>query len=269
MKVTRLVMAGALCALSVVPAMAQFSGVSGSKSGSTFPKVFPKSYDRVTLGYNANFFTGDHSGIWLLDGKPDDGMTMHGFALQYTHGFGISKAHPMYIEVGLKLGMGFFSDSESEPGYETKRSLTGLNLAIPVNFAYRFGIGKDLAITPYTGLHFKANLLAKGKYSVDYDYGGDDDYGYDYGYGSRYGDYDYDEDYDYGDGDGDSSVSMFDKDKVGGKDNAWKRVQVGWQIGAGLSYKAFYFGLEYGLDFNELYKKCSTSDLTVSVGLNF
>ena len=248
MKVTRLLMAGILCAGTMMPAMAQFSGVAGGRNSSV-PKVFPKSYNRFSVGYNANLLSGDRSGIWLKDedAKADDGMTLHGFALQYTHGFGLSKAYPMYIEVGARLGMGFYSSSiESKyEGYdaEMKGSLTSLNLTVPVNFAYRFGVGEGLAITPYTGLHLKANILANYKQTLslsdDYDYADDDD-----------------------------TISLFDKDDVG-KDNAWARVQFGWQIGAGLSYKAFYFGLEYGLDFNNLYKKCMSSDLTVSVGLNF
>ena len=62
--------------------------------------------------------------------------------------------------------------------------------------------------------------------------------------------------------------NMFDKDDVG-KDGQWKRFQLGWHIGVGATYKAFYLGLSYGTDFMELAKKLNTSTFKIGVGYNF
>lgn len=61
---------------------------------------------------------------------------------------------------------------------------------------------------------------------------------------------------------------MLEKD-MGGSRYTAKRIQVGWQIGAGLSYKALYFGLSYGLDFTDFAKRTKTSNFAVSLGYNF
>lgn len=58
--------------------------------------------------------------------------------------------------------------------------------------------------------------------------------------------------------------SIFDKDVLDAK-----RFQMGWQIGAGVNFNAWYVGLEYGLDFIKIAKEVSTSSLSVKVGYTF
>lgn len=48
-----------------------------------------------------------------------------------------------------------------------------------------------------------------------------------------------------------------------------KRFQMGWQVGAGVNFNAWYAGLEYGLDFIKIAKNVSTSSLSVKVGYTF
>ena len=134
--------------------------------------------------------------------------------------------------------MDFWGEEE-----DCKLKTSTMNIAVPINVAYRFTLpnNSNVSITPFTGITLKGNLTMKQKCEYDEDDGDDED---------------------------DDERDWFDKKDVGEKNTA-KRFQVGWQIGAGLSYKALYLGLSYGLDFTELAKKTKTSNFAVSLGYNF
>ena len=67
--------------------------------------------------------------------------------------------------------------------------------------------------------------------------------------------------------------SVFSKDDMGSKDATWNRFQMGWHIGAGLQYNAFYLGVEYGTDFIPAFKyekaKVNSSHQKISHGYCF
>ncbi len=218
-------------------AFAQFAN-TGSAGGS---EANTDSYNRVQVSYAPTFVSVDVEGA--------DGLTFNGFSVGYIHGFSLSKTLPIFIETGLNLNYGFYSDEEIDGDvkddyyskYETNYS--AMSLSVPVNFAYRFTLNDKFSITPYTGLNLKFNVLGKKKVKESEIYYDDVD--------------EWSEDY-----------NMFDKKEVG-KDQQWKRFQIGWHIGAGVNYGSWYAGLEYGLDFNELCKKTNTSSLSVSVGYTF
>lgn len=171
-----------------------------------------------------------------MDFDDADDVTLNGIGAEWIHGFSLSSTTPIYLETGLKFIYGFKSDDIED--YCTMK-FTTMNLTVPINIAYRFTFSgnSDLAITPFTGVTLKGNLTAKQKYEYD-----DDD----------------EDEYDW-----------FDKDDMGGSKYTAKRFQFGWQIGAGLSYKALYVGLSYGLDFSEFAKKTKTSNFAVTLGYNF
>ena len=62
------------------------------------------------------------------------------------------------------------------------------------------------------------------------------------------------------------SYNVFDDDDMG---DAWKRFQLGWQIGATLNINQYNVGLSYGADLMELAKKTDTKTFKISVGVNF
>ena len=73
-----------------------------------------------------------------------------------------------------------------------------------------------------------------------------------------------------------SSVSKFSsstypalKKEVGGKDNQWKRFQMGWQVGVGLTYNSLYVGVGYAKDFMELCRKTKVGTATITLGYTF
>lgn len=246
-----LMIAGALAVAA--PAFAQFSNAStGARSngGSSMVKDCTP-YDRISLSYD----------YWKSSKEMfyDDADATNGLAIDYIHGFSISKTLPMFIETGLGASFGFWGDTndESYSDADVKYRFSQISLAVPVNFAYKFNINNDFSIQPYIGLNFKFNVYANLKTKFDCD---DNDL--------------QDEIDDMSDKEFESAfgvprdMSMFDKDYVG-KDGQWKRFQLGWHIGVGVNFKALYVGLSYGTDFMAICKKHNTSNFKVGVGFNF
>ncbi|MCM1070983.1 MAG: porin family protein [[Clostridium] fimetarium] len=237
-----LMMAGALAIAT--PAFAQFSNASAgarSTGGSSMVKD-TNPYDRLSISYQNEKYS--------IDRKNADDYSTNGIAIDYLHGFSVSKTLPIFIETGIGANFGFYNDSEtfdegSTYEYEHKISTKTINLAIPVNVAYKFGINNDFAITPYLGLNFKLNVFSETTNKREY---ADEDVQEDYG--------------------STHTNNNFDKKDVG-KDYTWNRFQLGWHIGVGIDYKALYVGLTYGTDFMEIAKKVNTSTFKIGVGFNF
>ncbi len=241
-----LMIAGALAVAA--PAFAQFSNAStGANGGSSMVKDCTP-YDRISLSYQYDKLSPDYKGA--------DDQGLNGIAIDYLHGFSLSKTLPIFLETGIGANFGFYSDV-IDPDFlecgELKSKMTTISLSIPVNVAYKFNVNSDFSIQPYLGLNLKFNVFAQSKQSASID---DEEY-----FENRFGeDYDLDR---Y-----EEKYNMFDKDDVG-KDGQWKRFQLGWHIGVGATYKAFYLGLSYGTDFMELAKKLNTSTFKIGVGYNF
>lgn len=246
-----LMMAGALAVAT--PAFAQFSNASAGGNRSTGGSTMVKDctpYDRISLSYD----------YWKSSKEMfyDDADATNGIAIDYIHGFSISKTLPMFIETGIGASFGFWGDTNDDvKGVDIKYRFAHINLSIPVNFAYKFNINNDFSIHPFVGLNFKFNLYANNKVKLDFEDSDAQDYVDDMS------------DKEFEDQFGrPRDFSMFDKDYTG-KDGQWKRFQLGWHIGVGVNYKALYVGLSYGTDFMEICKKHSTSNFKVGVGFNF
>lgn len=147
------------------------------------------------------------------------GASTNGFELGYIHGFSLSRELPFFFQTGLKMDMGFYSESSSGDvmGLKLNGKITMMSFNVPLDLAYKLVLGesRSAAFIPYIGLNMKLNTLARAKMNVK-----------------------------YGGQKADESVSMFD-DEYGGM----KHFQFGWHIGGGLQLNRFYIGLEYGSDF--------------------
>lgn len=231
-----------LCLIMVAAtASAQFA--NGSKKGSS-AAVNTDSYQRFYVSYNPLSIKPD----W--DGAEDINLT--GFAFGFTKGISISKSLPLFVEAGARLQYGFKSEDTSWnqdiAGYlgtvNREDKYTYMGVVVPVNLAYKWTPSSSpVSITPFFGITFKGNIIAKQKVTATASAAGQS--------ASQEKDYDY-----------------FDKDEVG-KDGQWSRFQAGWQVGVGIDYKQLYVGLHYGGDFGEVCKKTKTSNWAVSVGFNF
>lgn len=193
-----------------------------------------ESYSTVAISYDNTGLTANYKGLLSLAGfeDKDKSGSLNGFGLQYNYGIGISRL-PMNVEVGLKWSMGFtkhtYNESYGDTNFEESASTSLMRLGIPVSYIYHFNVKNMLTISPYAGLDFRFNLMAKTKWSAT-----------EYNYDDNDGTYDSDE-YD------DENINWFSKDDMAGY--TANRFQMGWHIGVRFEVKSIFLGLEYGTDF--------------------
>lgn len=227
------------CALS---ASAQFTGGNTKSSGST-GVADTESYNRFSLSYDNTSLSANKrmEGFFL----GEDNMGLNGFGLEYTHGFSVSKTLPMFVEAGIKLSMGFGSESDEDNYEDVIMRVQDFSFTAPINYTYRIPIGDGMNIAPYLGINLK--LHAMSRYRFEYE----------------------DED----DDDETKWINVFDKDDMGGKNYTWNRFQMGWQIGMGFSVNKFYIGVQYGTDFIPTFKHkketINSGCFTAKIGINF
>ena len=214
---------------------AQFANNGGHSRGGSVLTKNTDGYSRIYFGYNPTSVS--------YDGKTDDSdvedFTLNGIMFGYTKGISLSQNMPLFLETGARFTYGFKSqtlsseDEEDDETVDTK----AMNIVVPINLSYKFSFSEsDFSVSPFVGVTLKGNVLGKQKWSDE-----DDDFEYDF----------------------------FDKEDMGGKDNTWKRFQVGWQIGANVDYKSLSVGMHYGSDFSELAKKTNSSNWAITLGYSF
>lgn len=178
--------------------------------------------------YNIVGISYDWTNVTAKEGGYDDSKALNGFGVEYIHGFPLSSSLPMYLEAGAKFSMGFMGEDEDW----SKVQLMRIN--VPVSFAWRFNLIDNITITPYVGVDFRVNCMARQC-----------------------------------DGSGDWH-SLFDEEQY---DPTAKRFQMGWHLGARVEYNRISLGVSGGTDFIDFYKdgdyKWQTSNLAVTVGYRF
>lgn len=238
-----------VCAtLSCAVASAQYAGEFdlGNKNSDY------KGYNRFGVSYNNGTYSPnkDMKDYWF-----EENFSLNGFGIDYIHGFSISNYLPMFIETGVNANIGFgimdsYEYDNGSYGWTSETQMQNLNLQVPLNYVYRFGVADNLSIAPYLGLNFKLNLMSRFREVEEED-------------GDR-------EEYDW--------ISMFDKDEMG-DDGTWNRFQMGWHIGVGLQYDKIHLGIQYGTDFIPAYHykdkeygdnyTANTSNLKISLSYTF
>lgn len=202
-----------------------------------------KSYSRYSAGYD-NFH---------VSAAGSDGTGYDGFYVEWViQGTPLSKTSPLFLEWGLRFNGEYYSDSAEK----SKQSTNVYTVGIPLNITYHFSLGDTGAkLAPYAGVNFKVHVSGESKYT--------------YktlltttvGEGTRF------ETTSTKEIDKTDTLNLFSKDDMG--EGAWKRFQMGWQIGVNLEIKRFVIGLGYGTDFVKLAKRTNTSNFTVGIGINF
>lgn len=228
--------------LIATSASAQFANSNATKN-TISTQGANESYNRFEISFNPTMVALDD---YEIDGE--DELTLNGFTVGYLRGISLSKNIPLFLEVGGRINYAWWSETEegeyNDYDVELKQTISYLNISVPVNIAYKIAFqNSNISVTPYTGLALKANLL--GNYTVKAEVSD--------GYDSE---------------DEEETSSFFDKDEVG-KDLLWDRVQLGWNIGAGVNFNKFYLGFNYGVDLTGLAKKISSSNYAVTLGYTF
>lgn len=246
----KLILPLVMLTLAAAPAAAQIVRSTTFTKVET-PKVVKepsRDYDLLGFYYDMEHFAPKY------DGPDPDSFNANGFQLKYLHGFSVSKSLPMFVEFGASLSFGV-SNIEDEEGYTNTKGQY-MNIAIPVNFAYRFNLTNSIAIKPYLGLNVKVNLLAQNRAE------------YTDKFMDKYGDY-----VSSKEGDWKNLFSDDEYDGVGNDDLTWNRFQLGWHLGVDFQFSSFMIGLNYGTDFNPIFKyednKIATSTFNIGLGFVF
>lgn len=204
-----------------------------------------------------------------------ESFSFTGLSLGYSHGFNLISNVPLFLEVGAGLQYSFYSDEETlgentmrtlrEYGYKGSSRMWieryyGLSLKVPVNISYKhYFPNSDIAIAPYVGLSVRGNLIGKYKLEPNANLKQTMDQmiknvtsatGWSPIPGVT------------------KDYNLFSEDDMG-EGNAWKRIQIGWQVGANVFFSAFYAGVSYGTDFTEIAKDCKIKTLSVTLGYSF
>lgn len=169
-----------------------------------------------------------------------DNSSMNGFSLGWSGMGKITKKHPLFFGMGFELMFARNKESETitTPYYssEMNSKFTYLALNVPVNLGYLFQINDKIAVMPYFGIDFRANLLGKMKMEID----GGESSSYDVFY--------------------DSDMEDFGQD-------SWKKFSAGWHVGLLLDMKKANFSLEYGSDMNKINGDDRFKMLRLSLGI--
>lgn len=221
-------------------------------------------YTRIYAEYNPTTFEVD------VRKKPEVDLT--GFSVGVLRGISISKKYPLFLEVGGRLTYAFstkgMDDLEelrgvleshysnflqyqmhNEEVVDASVKLSYVGLTIPVNLTYRYELpNSQVAISPLLGLALRANIIAKAEAEMSTK--GHDPYtGY-------YNSHEYSTD-----------VNFFDKYDIG-ENFRFRRVELGWQIGATVSvHNKYSIGLRYGAGMTGIAKWVSTRQWAVQVGM--
>lgn len=199
--------------------------------------------------------TDGWSTIWVeynpikmkYDAKGADDESLTGFSAGYSHAFCVSQGAPVFLEAGIGLQYAKYSDSKSAyvDGYgklNVDQSITFWSAKVPVNILYCFELpNSSISLAPFVGITLRYNLSGTLKYEAN----------------------DYSEKYDVF-----SDSDMDDLDFLDGK--AWKRLQLGWQIGLKARLgQNFMAGISYGNDFSEIAYKSKIQTTAITVGYTF
>ena len=231
---------------------------SNNNIGNIFRSMTTDDYNRIYVGYNPTKITWNHYQSdfdYFLPLK-------HGITVGYLHGSNIVKNLPLYIEWGANFqylfGKETYTEGYSDWEYEETAKLNVFSINVPINLSFRFSFKNNaLSITPYLGLNFRLNAAGTRKYECKEWYDGEFDESYEETY---------------------KLFSTKDMDDGGMGDYAFKRFQVGFNVGVGLSYKALYIGVGHVVDFSKIAKYEDFEDenvtgklgiTTITLGINF
>lgn len=197
-----------------------------------------------TSGWSRIYFSCNPSNIAWDDGWDTDDELFNGVTLGWLKGFNLTKKAPLYMEAGV--GIQYRTDKDEDEvyydiyefAYAYRFSLLSLN--IPANLLYRFNVNDDLSISPYFGLDFRFNVWGRARVELLIENELISE-----------------------------KLNLFDVDDMVDDDAVWNRFQAGWHIGVGMDYRMLHLGIDYGTDFNEIFKYAKMATTSIVLGVNF
>lgn len=199
-----------------------------------------KGWNTIYVQYNPGTVNIDYSDV------SNEGFDA--FSIGYNKAISLTSSTPLYLEVGAGLQYSFKSiDTDEGYGITEKDKYKMFSLKVPVSVLYDFHISNSkVNIAPFAGLTFRYNLSGSQKTEFDSDYRDLTDWE-----------------------EMEESKNLFDEDDMG-KDDVWKRFQVGYQIGVSARFNnKFMVSAAYNGDFSEIAKKVKVSQWNLTLGYCF
>lgn len=181
-------------------------------------------------------FSYDHSNMRCSGGNDVVRLGYNGFSVGYVQSFLLGHKLPLFLETGGGVNYLHRSYDGSNGAVVNKYSTNILALSIPVNVVYKVNVCDKVTVKPYTGLYLRLNLMAKQNFE-----GGPEGYTVE------------------------DDINLFSGDNA----ESWKRVQLGWRIGASAEYGRYSVGLGYAVDFNKIAYESRFGTLSLTLGMNF
>ena len=214
--------------------------VDGTAATKEIQESFANTYEdwdemRVEIGSNM-YIQPD---IVILGNTYKNRPTAFGVAVNYLHGFAVSKKKPLFLTTGFGMRYGMYNEKLEPVIYEytgiAREKFKLFTLEVPVNIGYRFNKpDSDWSAMLYTGIYMRLHLFGKLE---------EED-------GSGYG----------------IGINIFDKNEL---QPTFERFQCGWQFGCDVQYRKFVFGWKYGIDFNKIWIDTRSFTSTFNVGYRF
>jgi len=187
-----------------------------------------EGYQRIEASFAVQKFITEN------DNHSEEDKTK-GFELGFIKGISLTNRIPLFLELGGQLTWTHSKDEVDN----VDNKVTFMNIAIPVNVAYKFAFAnsENITIVPFVGPNFKFNVIGKEKW-------------------------------------GDEKVSYLSKDDMGGKDNRANIFQVGLNLGVGVNIaQRLYVGYRFQPDFTKYIEIGSIENKTrtnyLTLGINF
>ncbi len=193
-----------------------------------------KGWTRVELSFDAQRMKWKNNDASGLSDKTK------GAAIGFMKGINITSKMPLFLDLGARLSWNHAKDTWSNNASETTQKTTFMNIAVPVNAAYKFSFASSpINIVPFFGPNFKFNFYGRTKTTTEA--GGEE-------FETKY--------------------------KWLNKDDGDARIfQLGINLGVGVNINRFYVGYTFQPDLMSYVKngdsKLRTINNYISVGINF
>lgn len=186
-----------------------------------------------------------------------------GFTAGFSKTFKVCQKLPIFASVGIGAQYAYSKDTKLKSSNEYQNlyrtdKYRALSAKVPVQIMYKYNIPNvPLAVIPFFGIHGKFNIFAKNYL----EYVGVEDGVVAYNPKSNYNCFD----------DDDMKERAGEGAGVGsGSGAAWKRFQVGWELGFKVRYDSKYtLGISWGSEFNDFAKGTNLRYTNVTLGLDF
>lgn len=191
-----------------------------------------KGWTRVELSFDAHKFKMKNSNTtW-------EGDKQKGAAIAFMKGVNITSRMPLFLDLGARLTWLHSKDEWTAGNTEYTRKTTFMNVAVPVNAAYKLSFASSpISIVPFFGPNFKFNFYGRTKTEF---------------------------------GNQETKIKWL-KDGENGYDA--RIFQFGLNLGVGVNIQRFYVGYNFQPDLTSYVKsgdyKSKTINNYVSLGINF